>query len=97
MSKMGVNEGSVEATLKERQGVYGNYRDVCHTRAMIMDLLQENHSRVQGRGMDPRTEVMFSDVVLKLVRASGNPGYADSWHDLAGYATLIEAATSRGD
>lgn len=87
---MGDNEGKVEATLKQRGHIYGDYSQVIATRARIMSLLEAHHQQVNGTGIPDNMEVAIGDIVLKLVRGSGAPHYADSWHDLAGYATLIE-------
>jgi hypothetical protein len=93
---MGNNEGTVADTLKQRGLVYGSYKEVCEVRAKILDLLSKHHVAVTGKPMDDRTLLGFSDVVLKLVRAAGKPEYEDSWHDLAGYATLMEDIAKSG-
>jgi hypothetical protein len=99
-SIMGNNEGSVEATLGQRGSIYGSYDNVIATRASIMDLLKAHHKKTYGDDMSDKMGVALGDIVLKLVRGVGAPEYADSWHDLAGYATLMEElakkATSGG-
>jgi hypothetical protein len=98
-SKMGENGGSVDATLKQRGNVYGGYGKVVKTRSHILELLKEHHKQVTGGDMPKEMEIALGDVVLKLVRGAGAPSYPDSWHDLAGYATLIEKLaleTSKG-
>lgn len=87
---MGNNEGSVEETLKQRGGVYGSYKEVVVARNRIANILELHHQRVQGCPMTGEMKVAIGDLVLKLVRGAGAPGYADSWHDLGGYAKLIE-------
>jgi len=87
---MGDNEGSVNKTLNSRGKVYGKYEDVVTARCEIMDILKKRHMEVQGKPMSSSDGVMFGDLVLKLVRAAGDPTYKDSFHDLAGYSTLIE-------
>lgn len=87
---MGNNEGKVEDTLKQRGSVYGSYDKVCTVRTLIMGNIKSHYHNVNGKPMPKEYEVMFSDVILKLVRAAGKPEYSDSWHDLSGYATLIE-------
>ena len=93
---MGNNEGTVADTLKQRGSVYGCYSEVCEVRAKILGLLNKHHMAVTGEPMNEEILIGFSDVVLKLVRASGKPEYADSWHDLAGYATLMEDIAKSG-
>lgn len=88
MSK--VNEGSVEATLAQRGSIYGSYKKVITTRGKIMEILKEHHQATKGTNMTTEMQVAIGDLVLKLVRGAGAPGYDDSWHDLGGYAKLIE-------
>jgi hypothetical protein len=87
---MGNNEGTVADTLKQRGSVYGKYEDVCRTRDAVMSVLNSHHYIVNGEDMNPVDKIAIGDLVLKLVRGVGAPNYTDSWHDLAGYATLIE-------
>lgn len=87
---MGNNEGNVEETLKQRGSVYGDYKQVCKTRAEIMAILKEHYRKTNSSIMPDTIAIAFSDMVLKLVRAAGAPGYADSYHDLCGYSKLLE-------
>lgn len=93
---MGQNQGDVKETLKQRGSVYGSYEQVCKTRADILGILEQHSINVNGKGFTPEQQVAFGDLVLKLVRASGAPEYADSFHDLAGYATLMEEIVNEG-
>lgn len=87
---MGDNEGNVTDTLKQRGSIYGKYEDVVKSRAKIMDVLEAHYEKVNGVPMDKADSIAFGDLVLKLIRAAGAPDYPDSFHDLAGYATLME-------
>ena len=87
---MGNNVGNIEDTLKQRGSVYGDYSKVCSSRVEIMNIIKQHHFIVNQAQMSEEITMGFSDLVLKLVRAAGSPSYADSFHDLAGYATLME-------
>jgi len=89
-AQMGQNAGDVNDTLKQRGQVYGSYEKVIETRATIMDALKAHHKQATGDEMSATIEVAFGDLVLKLVRGAGAPYYPDSFHDLAGYAKLME-------
>jgi len=93
--EMGNNEGDVKDTLKQRGSIYGDYGVVCAARVAIMNILKQHHLNVNEAPMDDKTAMGFSDLVLKLVRGSGKPDYADSFHDLAGYATLLEKESNK--
>ncbi len=94
---MGTNEGTVEATLKQRGKVYGDYKDVVATRSYIMKVLSDHYSKVNDQPMPADIQLMFSDVVLKLVRAASSPQYEDSWLDLCGYSKLIQEVLSENN
>lgn len=94
---MGNNEGDVKSTLKQRGGVYGDYADVLKARSTIMAVLSDRYQDLRGHPMPPDMESGFQDLVLKLVRGAGAPHYSDSFHDLAGYATLMEDLSLRGN
>jgi len=80
----------VTETLEQRGKIYGRYEEGLAARAMIINILESHHINVSGEKMPGATRVAFSDLVMKLVRAAGNPSHTDSFHDLAGYSTLIE-------
>jgi hypothetical protein len=80
----------VDETLIKRGNVYGDYSDTIEARAMIMAVLKKHYHKTNGKEMDTKTFVMLGDLVMKLVRASGSPDHADTYHDIAGYAKLIE-------
>lgn len=85
-----LNEGSVEATLEKRGSIYGSYSKVIAARGNIMEVLKEHHLTITGYEMSSEMQVAMGDLVLKLVRGAGAPSHDDSWHDLGGYAKLIE-------
>ena len=92
---MGNNEGSVEATLNQRGSIYGSYSQVLKTRASISVNLEKHYEAVHGKPMPRDLSIGLGDVILKLVRAVGKPEYKDSWHDLQGYAKLMEDTYGR--
>jgi len=51
--------------------------------------LEQKHLETRGEPLPPRVIVVFSDIILKLMRAASDPSHDDSWLDLAGYAKLI--------
>ena len=75
-------------TLNERGGKYGPF----WVHAAITQELKRVVSNRPGykRLSDDQREAL--DMILhKIGRIiNGDPSYADSWHDIAGYATLVE-------
>lgn len=73
----------VEVTLAERQNQYGDFSDVAHLSQGLQSLLSV------GSFSDVQQEAMQM-ICSKLARlACGDADHVDSWHDIAGYATLV--------
>ena len=71
-------------TLKERQSNYGDFKDVANTTQSLLDNFP------LGRMSAIQKEALHM-ICSKLARiANGDPNHKDSWHDIAGYARLVE-------
>lgn len=79
---------TVDETLAERGGRYGDFR----THAMISQQIMERIKSFDGwERFDHVKREGVTLIVHKLARAlNGDPEYRDNWHDIAGYAKLIE-------
>lgn len=80
----------LKETLVKRGSVYGNYMDTIEARSEIMTILNKHHEKSNDNTMSVKEFIMIGDLVMKIVRASASPKYADTFHDIAGYAKLIE-------
>lgn len=81
------DEPSVQETLKERQSSYGCFEDVALVTENIIDALKQvNYSKM------PKTHKMAMYMIAsKMARiVNGDFNHKDSWHDIQGYARLIE-------
>lgn len=81
---------SVEATLADRQGKYGDFAEVARLSNEIRGAIFDGEAY-------PRLSVEHTEVLilisLKIARiVCGDPNLKDNWHDIAGYATLAERA-----
>jgi hypothetical protein len=66
---------------------YGDYKDVART---AQDLKQIMRTRGNWHDMSPPMQESMDMICNKMARIiNGNPYYADSWHDISGYATLV--------
>ena len=78
----------VEATLSQREALYGSFADSAH--------LAQGIKRAMARGTNwPRLDADHREalemIATKIARIlNGDAGVADSWHDIAGYARLVE-------
>ena len=77
---------TIEKTLKQRQKTHGDFA----THAKISQDL-ENVMREHGLyELDADQIEALEMVAHKIARIlNGNPNYFDSWHDVAGYSTLV--------
>lgn len=77
----------VKKTLNERQSSYGCFEDVALVTENIIDALKQvNYSKM------PKTHKMAMYMIAsKMARiVNGDFNHKDSWHDIQGYAKLIE-------
>ena len=85
-----VRKQTIEATLAERQAQYGCFEDVAFVTENIMATL----SKVRSNGLTdlPHTHRMALYMIAsKMARiVNGDFNSIDEWHDIAGYATLVE-------
>lgn len=83
-----VRQASITDTLNERQSTYGSFEDVALTTQKIMDAIA--WSRGQDKLPAPHYEALHM-IASKMARiVNGDHNHKDSWHDIAGYATLVE-------
>ena len=82
------NQQSVDATLTERGNRYGKFKD----HAELSQKLKEAMYCTDGwecLSADMREALeMIQHKVARIL--NGDPTYADSWHDIAGYAKLVD-------
>ena len=82
--------GGIEATLAERQSTYGSFEDVAFVTENIMSVL--GSVRVNGLSELPATHRMALYMIAsKMARiVNGDFNHLDGWHDIGGYAKLVE-------
>jgi len=79
---------SIEATIAERTSCYGEFREVA---GVVQALKEVIRSGCSWHRMEPYQREALDMVMNKVGRiVCGNPNHKDSWHDLAGYARLVE-------
>lgn len=85
---------SVESTLKERGSRYGDFKDQAHLAVIFKETM-----RCYGwEKLAPFQKQALDTIVEKISRIlSGDPNYADNWHDIQGYAKLVEDRLDNGD
>lgn len=79
---------SINETLEQRGSRYGKFKDVAATTYALQTILvnSENYKHMSD------DQIIALDMICnKMARiVNGDPNYIDNWHDIAGYATLVE-------
>lgn len=80
---------NVDETLRQRGSRYGSYSDVA---ALTVELFGALSKKMKGRqDFEPYHIEALHMICNKMARAvCGDPMYADNWHDIGGYAKLVE-------
>jgi hypothetical protein len=85
---------NVQATLNERENSHGDFIE----NGRVMQLFKAIcRNEVNWELLSPYQKESIDMICNKLGRIlCGNPNHIDHWHDIAGYATLVENILSTG-
>lgn len=82
----------IEKTLDERESRYGSFKS--HA-AIAQELKQVMYQQDNWKALNYDQMEALDMIQHKIARIlNGDPNYIDSWHDIAGYATLVEQRLS---
>lgn len=82
---------SVEKTLQERGARYGDFTDHARIAQNLQDIMRSagtNWERLSPVAKQALT--VIADKIARILSPGGDPNYADNWHDIQGYAKLVE-------
>lgn len=83
-----VRQNTVQNTLNERESTYGSFTGVANTTGQLMGVLLNSKN---GQTLPYVHQEALHMICSKMARiVNGDHNHKDSWHDIAGYATLIE-------
>lgn len=78
----------VDATLAEREAQYGSFIGVANTTGQLMSVLLNSKN---GQTLPYAHQEALHMICSKMARiVNGDHNHLDSWHDIGGYAKLIE-------
>jgi len=78
----------IDATLAERGSRYGEFRDQAVIAQNIQDVLRNTSGWNRLAPDQKQALTVFSDKIARML--NGDPNYVDNWHDIIGYAKLVE-------
>lgn len=89
--------GGVESTLAERASTYGSFTKQAQI-TQEMKIAMHVSPNYQSGALPYDMREALDMIASKMARIlNGDFNYADSWHDIAGYALLIEKRLTKGD
>jgi hypothetical protein len=84
-----MNPNSIDTTLNERGSRYGKFVDHADATQQLKDVMR-GHMGERWHRLLPDQKEALEMIAHKLGRIiNGDPDYADSWVDIAGYAKLV--------
>lgn len=84
-----MTQTSIDQTLNERGARYGTFAGHAEIAQKLKALLH-HYEAVRGCDLDPDQREALEMIAHKIARIlNGDPNYADSWVDIAGYAKLV--------
>jgi hypothetical protein len=85
--KNSIKEG-VDSTLEERGKRYGKFIGHAAIAQTLKSAMQNTAAWNKLHSDQKEALEMIQHKIARIL--NGDPDYADSWHDIAGYATLVE-------
>lgn len=83
-----VRQQTIEQTLAERGSRYGDFESVAETTRALMRTLADADRFDELSAAQYEALHMICSKMARIV--NGDPDYPDNWHDIAGYAKLVE-------
>jgi len=85
-----MTQESLSQTLAQRGERYGVFADHARYSQLMKDAFKAYMGPSKYDGLKPDQKEALEMIFHKLARiANGDPNYADSWIDIAGYAKLV--------
>ena len=79
---------SIDKTLEERGARYGKFSDHAAIAQALQDVLRAAPGWARLTAVQKQALTVICDKQARIL--SGDPNYADNWHDIQGYAKLAE-------
>ena len=80
---------NIDSTLIERGAKYGNYQTLAETAQQLKDIVRMG-ANYDSLSMQMKESIdMICHKIARIVNG-GRPQEIDHWHDIAGYAKLVE-------
>ena len=84
---------NITATLQERGKRYGEFADHAVIAQRIQDAMRAAPGWANLAADQKQALTVIADKIARML--NGDPSYIDNWHDIIGYATLVEQRLQR--
>lgn len=78
----------VHATIADRQRIYGDFGEVAALAQKLKNAIHASDYYLMGESHREALDMICSKIARIVC---GDHNHADSWHDISGYATLVES------
>lgn len=85
---------SIDNTLAERENRYGPFVSHAELSQQLKEVMVGSGCWTKLNRAQAESLEMIMHKVARIL--NGDPNYIDNWHDIAGYATLVEQILSDG-
>jgi len=82
------NPTDVTSTLTERGSRYGAFEGLAEITQELKGVMRAHDGWQRLNASQKETLEMVANKIGRIL--NGDPNYADSWHDIAGYAKLVD-------
>lgn len=81
---------SVERTLEERGSRYGTFMEHARIAQALQDVMRSNTNWQHLAADERQALTTIADKIARILNAPAGTVYSDSFHDIAGYALLVD-------
>lgn len=86
---------SIESTLEERGNRYGSFEHHAEIAQELQDVMRRQMGWVCMAPDQKQALTVIADKIARML--NGDPSYRDNWHDIVGYAKLVDDRMARDE
>ena len=79
---------NIESTLAERGNRYGSFEHHAEIAQNLQDVMRDTDGWQQLAPDQRQALTVIADKIARML--NGDPTYRDNWHDIVGYAKLVD-------
>lgn len=88
MKELNIQQPNITTTLQERGNRYGSFFDHANIAQNTKNYWQDMPGWARMKNDQRQALEVIADKIARIL--NGDPNYVDNWHDIQGYAKLVE-------